>query len=268
MKKNCLTDFTFLIPIRIDSIIRLENLLMTVDYIQRNFETHIIILQASRYENGFIPRLLKSHKGDIRYLFIEDYDNVFYRTKYLNRMTEMTTTPYEGIWDTDVIIDKLQILEGVNKLREGFDVVYPYDGHFYDTSDVIREEFFKHRDLRILQRNMPKMGLIYGKEMKGGAMFVNRLSYIKAGMENEAFYGWGPEDWERYERWKILGLRVLQVKGGLYHLTHGRGTDSQFRSLAQMLQSNKEYLDTTLCNKNELEAKEIVGDADNSHSYL
>lgn len=208
MKKIDLTDFTFLIPIRIDSIIRLENLLMTVDYIRRNFDTHIIILHASRYENAFIPKLLNMSSGNIRYLFVEDHDNVFYRTKYLNQMTEMTTTPYEGIWDTDVIIDKAQITEAVTKLREHFDVVYPFDGHAYETSDIIREEYFKHRDLRILKRNKPKMGLLYGSNLKGGAMFVNRESYKNAGMENESFYGWGPEDWERYERWKILGLKI------------------------------------------------------------
>lgn len=255
MKKFDLTDFTFLIPVRIDSIVRLENLMMTVDYIQRNFDTNIIILHASKYENTFIPKLLNMRSGNIRYLFIEDYDNVFYRTKYLNRMTEMTTTPFEVIWDTDVIIDKVQIVEAVSKLRDGFEVVYPYDGSFYETSDIIREEYLKNRDLRVLKRNEPKMGLIYGNKMKGGAMFVNRESYRKAGMENEAFYGWGPEDWERYERWKILGLKIYLVPGGLYHLTHGRGTDSQFRSQLQMVQSNKEYLDTALCSKEEIEEK-------------
>ena len=255
MKKTDLTDFTFLIPIRIDSIIRLENLLMTVDYIRRNFNTHIIILHASKYENTFIPKLINMHAGNIRYLFVEDYDNVFYRTKYLNWMTEIATTPFEGIWDTDVIIDKVQITESVMKLREGFDVVYPYDGAFYDSSDIIREEYFKHRDLRILKRNKSKMGLIYGTNMKGGAMFVNRESYKKSGMENEAFYGWGPEDWERYERWKIMGLKIYIVSGGLYHLTHNRGKDSQYRSQMQMFQSNKEFLDTALCSKEEIEEK-------------
>jgi len=33
-------------------------------------------------------------------------------------------------------------------------------------------------------------------------------SYIKAGMVNEKFYGWGPEDFELYERLKILGLKI------------------------------------------------------------
>lgn len=31
----------------------------------------------------------------------------------------------------------------------------------------------------------------------GGAFLVNRKVYLKAGGENEHFYGWGPEDTER-----------------------------------------------------------------------
>lgn len=244
-----ITDFTFLIPIRMDSIVRVENLMMTIDYIRKNFRTHIIVLQAAAYEDGFLPNLLRRKAN---YIFAEDRDNVFYRTKYLNLMTQKVLTPYQGIWDTDVIIPKEQIFESVKRLREGYDVVYPYDGHFYDTSDIIREQYFRHRDVRILQRNMPKMGLIYGTNMKGGAMFVNRMSYINAGMENEGFYGWGPEDWERYERWKTLGLKVVSVKGGLFHLSHGRGSDSHYRSQMQMLQSNKEYMNTLWADESEI----------------
>ena len=36
-----LTDTTFIIPVRIDSMIRLENLLMSVDSIVRYFRTRI-----------------------------------------------------------------------------------------------------------------------------------------------------------------------------------------------------------------------------------
>lgn len=36
-KKNELTDVTFLIPVRIDSIVRLENLLEVVNYILNFF---------------------------------------------------------------------------------------------------------------------------------------------------------------------------------------------------------------------------------------
>ena len=42
-----LTDTTFIIPVRIDSMIRLENLLMSVDSIVRYFRTRILITLSS-----------------------------------------------------------------------------------------------------------------------------------------------------------------------------------------------------------------------------
>lgn len=244
-----LSDTTLIIPLRIDSMIRLENMLMSIRYILKHFKTNINVLQAAAYENGFVSRLLDKK---VRYHFIEDYDTVFYRTKYLNIMTKESDTPYVGIWDTDVVIPKEQIIDAIQKLRERYEIAYPYDGHFYDTTDIIREQFWKTGNIQILIKNQAKMGLIYGTHMKGGAMFVNREAYMKAGMENENFYGWGPEDFERYERWKVLNLKIHQTNGALYHLTHSRSSNSSFRSLEQATNSNKEKFITTMSNKEEL----------------
>ena len=49
-------------------------------------------------------------------------------------------------------------------------------------------------------------------------------------MENEKFYGWGPEDGERLKRWKILEMRLMRVKGPMFHLFHPRGINSMFKS--------------------------------------
>ena len=62
----------------------------------------------------------------------------------------------------------------------------------------------------------------------GGAFLVNRVAYLRAGGENEAFYGWGPEDAERVKRLEILELPIARVKGPLYHLDHPRGINSGF----------------------------------------
>jgi hypothetical protein len=248
MKTN-LTDFTFLIPLRVDTMVRLENILANVDYLLRHFDTNITVLQASGYENGIVPKLLPKC---IKYMFVEDYDTVFYRTKYLNQMTRETPTPYLGIWDTDVIIPKEQITDSVEKLREGYEIAYPYDGRFYDTTDMVRELYLRNKSIKTLIKNQQKMYLIYSNKVKGGAMFVNKDAYTKAGMENEKFYGWGPEDWERAERWKILEYRVYNSEGVLYHLTHSRGSNSSYRSLEQMKDSNKELRRTTMSNKEDL----------------
>lgn len=245
MKKVDLSKVTFMIPVRFDSIVRLENLLLSVNYLCRHFITNIIVLQAAKYDNGFVKKLLGNK---VNYYYIEDYDNVFYRTKYLNFMTLQANTPYVAIWDADVIIPKEQLIKAIKELDNGSDVVYPYDGHFYDTSSIIRELYLKHQNVQILERNRLKMFMRYGNKMIGGAIFVNRQSYIASGMENIDFYGWGPEDGERYYRWEKLGFKIVYIKGHLFHLTHERGNDSKFRSIDQMVSTNAELMKLTKSN--------------------
>lgn len=52
-------------------------------------------------------------------------------------------------------------------------------------------------------------------------------------MENEKFYGWGRENGERINRWKILEYRYVRVPGPFFHLTHERGLNSRFHSSKQ-----------------------------------
>ena len=79
--KADISDMTFLIPVRIDSIVRIENLILSVQSLIRNFNTNITVLEASNYPNGIVQKMLGNK---VEYLFIEDKDPVFYRTKYLN----------------------------------------------------------------------------------------------------------------------------------------------------------------------------------------
>lgn len=249
MSKYKLTDVSFLFPIRLDSIVRLENLMTSIGYLMRNFESHIIVLHADNYDNGLIKKIFHEN---VEYHFMEDYDDVFYRTKYINTMVKKVNTPILGVWDADVIVPANQIVKSIEDIRNDYDISYPYDGHFYDTSQIIRDQYVKTKEIRTLTRNVGKMQLIYGNDMKGGAFFANRDKYIYSGMENENFYGWGPEDFERFSRWKNLGYKISRVKGNLYHLTHSRGTNSTFRSQQQMMKTNKECQITMCSSKNEI----------------
>ena len=94
-----LTDTTFIIPVRIDSMIRLENLLMSVDSIVRYFPTRILILEASSYQNEIIPSLIKD--DTVKYTFLLDKDPVFYKTKYLNILLLLLILHLFVAWDAD-----------------------------------------------------------------------------------------------------------------------------------------------------------------------
>ena len=60
----------------------------------------------------------------------------------------------------------------------------------------------------------------------GHVQFVDRKSYIDAGMENENFRGSSPEDKERFYRFKKMGYNVGRINHQVYHLEHSRGRNS------------------------------------------
>jgi len=222
-----LTDTTFIIPIRLDTVVRLENLLLCVDYLQERFNTQIIVLEAAPYNNGLIQNLLKDQ---ISYQFVEDKDPVYHRTKYLNQMTMSVKTDFIGIWDADVIVAHEQIMDSLQNLRQNLcDIAYPYDGDFLETSDILRNHYVVHRDLEFLKANRGKMKPMYHVEgvigALGGAIFARTDKYRLSGMDNEAFYGWGLEDGERYYRWLSFDFKIYRSEGCLFHLTHTRDYD-------------------------------------------
>ena len=249
MKRIDIKDITFLIPIRLDSIVRLENLILSIDYLYKHFCCNIIVVEASNHDSLIAKRLV-SPKAT--YIHIEDFDNIFYRTKYINYLTQLSETKYIAIWDADIIISKEQIVQALHLLNEGVEVVFPYDGRFYDTSEILREIYINKRDIRIFKRNINKMFLRYGDDAVGGAIFLNKESYLYSGMENIDFYGWGPEDYERYLRWKKLGLKMSRVDGPLFHLSHERGSDSRMRSSIQAMSTNDEIRKLMNMTKEEL----------------
>jgi predicted glycosyltransferase involved in capsule biosynthesis len=249
-EKTDLTDVTFMIPVRMDAVVRLENLLMAIESLLCCFDCKIYVLEASSFNNGFIEKLIDK---DVKYTFVEDKDPVFYRTRYLNIMARTVDTDILAIWDADVIIPAGQIVEAVNKIRAmETDFCFPYDGRFLDTSRIIREYFFQKRNIDILTDNASKMKLIYGDKSPGGAVLGRTKDYRKAGMENENFYGWGPEDYERVARWKGLGYRIDRVQGQLFHLTHSRGINSTYRSPEQAVNTSSELLTTRMSSEQEL----------------
>ena len=237
-KKYDLTDLTFIIPLRIDSIDRLENLLCCTQYILTHFQTHITVWEADARNAMILPKLLHP---DVKHQFQEDNDPIFYRTYYINQIIETIDTPYVAVWDADVIAPKEQIINSVKLLRENeADFVYPYRNVLLNVPPCVKKIYFKSYDMSVLTRFTSGLHAMYGPKAIGGGFMVNREKYIEAGMENENYYGWGLEDGERYHRWDRLGYRIEHVDGVMYHLDHSRGINSAFHSNDQRYIKTKE----------------------------
>ena len=239
MKIN-LKDTTFVFVIRLDSIERLENLLIVIFNINKYFDTNIAIIEGANHNNSILASLLPKK---VSYTFVNDMDNVFHRTVYYNRLARENNTPIIAIWDSDTIIDKKSIMDAVNILRSSqADIAYPYNGIVYQTSDILRRYYLNTKDIKVLYKNLNKLDFLYNQPMYGGAVFVHRNKYIDAGMENERHYGWGNEDYDRYNRFKNLGYKIYRVDAPLFHLCHPRKENSSFRSkIFHQISSNELY---------------------------
>ncbi|MEB2774731.1 galactosyltransferase-related protein [Algoriphagus sp. D3-2-R+10] len=251
MEKINLKDFAFLIPLRIDTVNRLENTLVTIEYIMANFDTQVNVLEASGRNTGILSRLLPE---EVNYVFVEDMDTIFHRTRYINELVKSVGTEYIVVWDTDIIIPVEQIIESVDLLRKKkADYVTPYKDKFLDTSEILRELYILTRDLGVLGMHQGKMKSLYTPNPVGGAFLAHRQTYIDAGMENEKFYGWGREDGDRLNRWNILNYKHEHIAGILYHLTHERGVNSTFHSPNQDNRKMTEIHRTIAMSKEELQ---------------
>jgi len=236
-----LTDVTFLVPLRIDSPERRENADTLIKYTFRHFNTFFIVLEADATRKYF-PEY---EPEGFHYEFIEDANEVFHRTRWINRLISMATTPYVAVWDADGIAPTEQIILAVERLRTGQAVMsLPYDGKFYSCDKISCDLFKRILDIEILMKRIPVMRLMHGYHSVGGAYLVNKEKYLLAGGENENFYGWGPEDTERVKRMEILNLPVYFSLGPLFHLRHPMGKNSWFANAETERKNRCELLRT------------------------
>lgn len=157
----------------------------------------------------------------------------------------MTTTSYVAVWDTDAIAPAEQIIIAIKRLHKEHAVMsFPYDGRFFLCDKVSSDLFKRMLVIDILLKSAPVMRLMYGYHSVGGAYIVNKEMYMKAGGENENFYGWGPEDAERLKRLEIMNLQIQYSNGPLFHLWHSRGKNSWYANHKIEIRNRREFIET------------------------
>lgn len=197
--RHDLKHVTFLIPYKYDHPDRFENMELCRMYLDKHFNTNIIIEVA----NG-----------------------LFHRTKMINSMARKAITPIIINYDCDVFIHPLQIVEAVKRIEQGEDIVFPYDGRFARVPRSYYPELKRTLSVDIFEGiEFTGMGAM-SKPKVGGCIVHNKASFFDAGGENEKFISWGHEDRERYDRFTKLGYIIDRVPGVLYHLDHHIGSDS------------------------------------------
>ncbi len=216
-----LTDVTFTIPVYGDHEDRSRNFSLSTFMIMNSFHTNIITMEQGGSVFGGA-----AHFGK----YMEFKSSVFHRTKMLNEMAIAAETPIIVNWDCDVIIPPMQLWLAIEEIRNGADMVFPYDGKFARMPrDPWFKEIEKSFDIGIV-RNEQFKGREEGHNSVGGAVIFNKEAFIQGGMENEHMISFGPEDCERHDRFKLLGYEVKRVAGSLFHVDHHVGINSSTRN--------------------------------------
>ena len=226
--KSC----TFIIPVRIESEDRIRNIITVLCYLLDNFDAKVILKEVDQepiFEEELLPQITE-YVGDsiknLTHVFEQSDDPVFYRMQILNEMIDMADTSVIANYDGDVLFKPETYVNSVKMIEDGYDIVYPYGFGEYQkqvfADDELVSEFLSNDcDFSILDSKSRMYDAQYGH-----VQFLNRKSYIEAGMENENFRGSSPEDKERYYRFEKMGYKVGRIDDQVYHLEHSRGNNS------------------------------------------
>lgn len=95
-------------------------------------------------------------------------------------------------------------------------------------------------DFGVLDANSRLMRRLSGHLLTGGSVLMKLGAFCSLGGENEAYYGWGDDDFDRYIRFMKAGLNIYRSKTPLFHLCHPRGTNSGYASAVREAASKAE----------------------------
>lgn len=252
LERYDLSDVTFIIPIRMDSEDRLNNLDLILRFLKKHFNTTLLVIEKDDIARVNLQALI----AGVNYTFIPSKTRDFFRTQVLNRAVVKCITPIVSIYDSDVIADPEHIIEAVNAIRNGIaTLAYPYNGSFININRGLIGDFYKHLNFKSYHYLLDS-GAKNIRHSYGGCFFVNRKEYIECGMENEFFSSWGKEDVERAKRIQILGYKIHRTKGSLIHFNHYRGDHSKPQDMISSHSFDKEYL--KICNMNKADLQHYV----------
>ena len=238
MKKINLSNCTFIIPVRIDSNDRTRNLITVLCFLLSHFNTKIILKEVAsqpfvhEYILPQVREFLDDDLKDFTYLFEKSDDSEFHRMKIINEILDQVETDVAVNYDSDVLLKPEMYEKSVNLiLNEKYDIIYPYgfgeyQKQIYANDELVSDFLNNDFDFSILEAREK----IYMSQF-GHVQFVKTKSYIDAGMENENFISWSPEDKERYFRFNKLGYKIGRIDSAfVYHLEHYRGQNSWFNN--------------------------------------
>ena len=216
-----LLDTTFIIPVCIESIDRLNNCHSVLGYLNHHFKTNVIIHEL--YQDS--PKLIFLNSfGNLKIEHItEEKSGPYHRTRQLNECLSKVKTDVVCNYDIDVILPIESYIISEYLLKKSlFDVVYPYGSGMFQKQipqSFSRDIFENNFDINVLE-------VIEERSEFGHSQFFRTDVYKSIGGENENFISYGPEDKERYIRCLKFNLNIHRIEDYVYHFEHSRTFNS------------------------------------------
>tara|TARA_B100001778_G_C18547941_1_gene611572 strand:- start:284 stop:1042 length:759 start_codon:yes stop_codon:yes gene_type:complete len=209
---EALDDLTIIISAFVDSEKRKDNIRRCVEYLTHHFDVDILICEQDT----------ESKLSDIpgtQHVFIHQPE-MFRKQISYNVGAKHAKTKAIGLYDADIILHPKQISKSAQLICDDkFDIVYPYDGKFYDVPEKYHEDITKSKSVSCIDI---EECTLFNPNSIGGAVFYNRNVFLEGGGGNENFIGVGYEDDELAHRFPKLGYTVARIDQPLFHLTHPR----------------------------------------------
>lgn len=257
-----LENTTFIIPVYIESQDRLNNSFIVLGYLNKWFKTNIIIHELVDVHTNL--NFLNQFKNlNIKHIIENRNGNNYHRTRQLNEMLNLVETDVVSNYDIDVILPIESYKEACRKIFTGeSDVVYPYGNGQYQKrvfQSYDKNKFIGTFDISDISKDFD----IYGS-FAGHCFFIDTRIYKKVGGENENFVAYGPEDFERYERFEKLGLKIDRIDDFIYHFEHSR---TEFSSTSNPHFSRNESLISSLRKLSPTELKNYYENVEYKKKY-
>lgn len=236
-----LMDVTFLIHIKSYSEKNRDNLASVINFITRHFSTRIIIVESGREQ----PCPVEEDHDLLYYLNLSRENEVFTVHDFGNLLL-MADTPFIAIWDGNVIVPPDQVLEAVNKLREGEDVlVCPYDGRYCYCNELVSNLFNETGNMGSLNDSVSEVILRNDYHSVRGAFIVKKNKYLVISDSIDNISDSELRDAARIIMFELSGLPLSFTKGCLFQLWYPTGKNQRSSDSVSKINDLKKFL--TIC---------------------